>query len=116
MTGLKSAISPEQSEESPEYQTMTACTPDLTTILALDPVTISEHLLAKGLIPRTLHSRLVQSGDALHDKAQRLVDTMTTCVQAKASNFTVLIAILKKQGGWTSNIVSILKETYQSKL
>ena len=102
-------------QESPEYQTMVACTPQLTTALALDPETISGYLLARGLTPRTLHSRLIQSGDARCDKAQQLVDAMTTCVQVKASNFNLFIAVFEGAGDWTERITSILIDTYCKK-
>ena len=91
---------------------MVACTPELTTALAQDPVTVSEHLLAKGLIPHTLHSQLVHSGDAPRDKARQLVEAMTTCTKTNSSNFDVFIIVLKKQGGWTKNIISILTDTF----
>ena len=99
-------------QESPEYKTMVACTPQLTDALAIDPTSISGNLFAKGIIPHKLHSRLVQSKDGSHDKACQLLDSVTTCVKTRASNFDILLAVLKQQGEWTKAIVSILTDTY----
>ena len=94
---------------------MVACTPQLTSALSLCPVTISGYLLANEIIPQTLHGELVHSGDTPHDKAQQLVNAMTTCTKANASNFNTFIDVLKVQGGWTKGIVNVLNSTYQSK-
>ena len=93
---------------------MVACTPQLTDALTVDPVTISGHLLAKEVIPQTLHSRLVHSTDP-RDSAQWLLDAVTACVRTNASNFDVFIGILKKQGQWCKSIISILIATYNEK-
>ena len=95
---------------------MVTCTPQLTDALAVDPVTISEHLLSKGIIPRSLHSQLVQSNNTPHDKARQLLDCVTTCVKTKASDFHTLLAVLKEQGDWTNGIVSILSETFNMRV
>ena len=99
-------------QESPEYKTMVACTPQLTDALARDPATISDHLFSKGIIPHNIHSQLVHSQDAPHDKARQLLASVTTCVKTRASNFDILLAVLKQQGEWTKAIVSILTDTY----
>ena len=91
---------------------MVECTPQLTDALARDPVTISDHLFSKGIIPHDIHSQLVQSQDAPHDKACQLLASVTTCVKTRASNFDILIAVLKQQGEWTKPIVSILIDAY----
>ena len=93
---------------------MITCTPQLTDALARDPATISDHLFSKGIIPHNFHSQLVHSKDAPRDKARQLLDSMTTCVKIKASNFDMFLAILKEQGDWMKAIVSILTETYSS--
>ena len=102
-------------QESPEFQTMIACTADLSNLLAIDPITISEHLMAKGLFPRNTHSQLLHSTDIPINRARQLVEVMTTCVQADASNFDVFIAVLKEQGGWTKKILDTLIKTYSKK-
>ena len=104
-------------QESPELQTLIACTPQLTSSLSLGPVIISEHLMAKGLFPHYIHSQLLHSTDNPRDKAHRLVDVVTKCVQAKASDYDVFIAVLKEQGAcsWTKNILDILIKTYSEK-
>ena len=101
--------------ESPEYQTIIACTPQLTRILAFDPTAFSGHLLAKGLIPHCLHSQLVYSTDTPSDKAQRLLVAMTECIQTNTTAFDVFIAVLKNQGDWTKKIVSMLMSIYIKK-
>ena len=91
---------------------MVECTPQLTDALARDPATISGHLFSKGIIPHNIHSQLVHSQDAPHDKARQLLASVTTCVKTRASNFDILLAVLKQQGEWTIAIVSILFDAY----
>ena len=91
---------------------MVACTPQLTDALARDPATISDHLFAKGIIPHNFHSQLLHPNEAPRDKARQLLASVTTCVKTKASNFDILLAVLKEQGDWTKSIVSILTDTY----
>ena len=101
-------------QESLEYHTVITCTPQLTNALAMDPVTISGHLLAKGLIPHNLHSRLVHSTDP-REKAQQLLLALTACVRTNASSFDAFISVLKSQGEWCESITSLLITTYNKK-
>ena len=90
---------------------MVACTPRITSTLARDPETISGHLVAKGLIPYSLHSRLVHSTDTPNDKAHRLSVAITECIQMNAAAFDAFITVLKVQGDWTKKIVDTLMIT-----
>ena len=106
---------PDTPKESPEYRAIVACTPQLTTTLALGslgPATISEHLYAKGLIPPHIHEEMIHSARLPREKAQRLVLAMTACVKINACYFDAFIGVLREQGDWTKDIVSILMDTY----
>ena len=81
----------------------------------MDPVAVSGYLLAKELIPYNLHDRLVNSSGTPRDKAQQLVATITGCIHNDSSAFNVFIAVLKAQGGWTKNLVSMLTSVYSKK-
>ena len=81
----------------------------------MDPVTVSGHLLAKGLIPYNLHNRLVYSSGTPHDKAHQLVATVTEIIRTYPSTFDVFIAVLKAQGEWTKQLVSMLTGVYTKK-
>ena len=93
---------------------MITCTPQLTNALAMDPVSFSGYLLAEGLIPPTLHSQLIYFVDP-RDKAQRLLDAVTSCVRTNALNFDKFIAVLKKQGKWCESITSRVIAAYNEK-
>ena len=99
-------------QESPEYKTMVACTPQLTDALAIDPASISGNLFSKGIIPHNFHSQLVHSKDTHRDKACQLLESVMTCVKTSASNFDILLDVLKEQGDWMKTISSILTDTY----
>ena len=81
----------------------------------MDPVAVSGYLLAEGLIPYNLHNRLVYSTGTPRDKAQQLVATITECIHNNSSAFDVFIAVLKTQGGWTEQLVSMLRSVYSKK-
>ena len=106
---------PDTPKESPEYQAIVACTPQLTDTLALGrlgPTTISEHLFAKGLISSDIHEEMIHSTRLPREKAQQLVFTMTARVKINACYFDAFVAVLKEQGDWTKDIVSTLMDTY----
>ena len=103
---------PSAEPETPEYQTLATCTPQITSALSLDPVTVGEHLRAKGFLPEDKYEYLLHSTDIPRDKARQLLIVMTAQIKANPSNFDQFITLLKEQGDWTNDIVSILMDTY----
>ena len=101
--------------ESPEYQAMVACTPQLTDALSLAPAAVSGELLAAGLIPFDLHKQLTNKYTDDTCKAQQLFNAITTCIKTNTSNFKTFITALKKQGDWTKDIIQIVQDMYMQK-
>ena len=100
--------------ESPEYRTLVSCTPQITSALDLEAVTVGEHLRAKGLLSEDNYEYLIHSSDIPRHKARRLLATLTAQVKANSSKFDQFITVLKEQGDWTKDIVSILMEQYMA--
>ena len=100
--------------ESPEYRTVIACTPELVDSLALDPLSVSDHLFASNLISSDTHHQLIHSTDSSRRKARELLSAVTDSVKANPFNFFSFVDVLQKQGDWSKDIFSILMKKFTS--
>ena len=100
--------------DSPEYQTVIACTPELTDSLTLDPLSVSDHLFASSLISSDTHHQLIHSTSSSRRKARELLSAVTDSVRANPSHFFLFADALQKQGDWSKVIFSILMDKFIS--
>lgn len=99
-------------ENSPEYKTMICCTPQLVDALTNDLQTICENVYSAGLIPPHIRDLILHEKYRDHERASRLVASITDRVNCTPSDFNKFVSILKEQGEWTNHIVSHIVATF----
>ena len=112
---LGSVVTTPTTSESPGYETMCECYPQLVALIQQSPSTIGNALFSRNFLAPSVrnfvHDRMVSETE----KAQKLVDTMTDRIQHFPSSFNDFVEILKKEGPWTSEMVKELRHLYRAK-
>lgn len=95
-----------------EYTTLSKLAPRLTAMLSEDSQSISEKLLAKGLIPPSLHSSVSKSDG--EDRASEMVHAITKKVMNFRSNFHKFLRVLRESGPWYEETVEEIEREYEA--
>ena len=91
-----------------ESEAMVQCTEEMiATLTANDPKSIGDALLAAGLLPRNVHSKLSLQSIAA-EKARQIVAAVTDKVIAKSDDFAKFISVLKKTR--LNNLAKLLQD------
>ena len=100
-------------QNSPEYRTIIQCTPNLTTAVKNDLTSLSDELLAAGLIAEDNAAAL---GNQFVDKAHRaaqLVGFVRNRVSLDTDNYHSFIRMLEKRKDDHKDILKILDEKFR---
>ena len=95
---------------TPEYRTIIQCTPELTTALKHDLVSLSGELLAAGLISDDNHAAVCNGGA---NRASQLVGFLRNRVYLDAANYHSFIRVLTQREDDHKYILQILHKKYR---
>ena len=98
-------------KQNVEYETLLSCTSELTSEISADPLSVSEKLVAKGLIPPSLHSSAQLQAKGKELKASELVQQVTNKVKIFPSKFGVFMSILG-EFLWLKDVLELVNERY----
>ena len=98
---------------SPEYRTIIQCTPELTTALKNDLVSLSGELLAAGLIADDNAAALNNQFFGAAHRAAELVGFVRNRVMLDTNNYLSFIKVLQSRQDDHKNILEILDKKYR---
>lgn len=99
---------------TPEYLTITKCTPELTNAVKDDLVELSGELFAEGLIAAGNVADLTNQFIGAAHRAAQLVGFVRNRVSLDTTNYIIFIKVLMKRLNDHENILLILEEKYKS--
>ena len=79
-----------------EAQVITSFLPNLVTAISNIVQPVSDQCLAKGLIPESVHKRVLESGGTSEDKARTLVLAVKTSSETDSGCLEILLNILER--------------------
>ena len=94
--------------DSPEYKTLTQCSPRLSICLKQSPNDVVTQLRSSGILAPGDLSFLNNPQNSNDQKAQRILDAVLTQVEIDPGVFRTFVSALEAAGSWTSAIVSDL--------
>lgn len=97
---------------SAEYRTIVQCTPDLTTALKYDLVTLSGELFAAGLIAEDNAAALTNEIVGTATRAAQLMEFVRNRISLDTKNYLSFIQVLLKRRDDHENILNILDRKY----
>ena len=100
--------------DSPEYKTLTLCSPTLLSCIRKAPFDITVHLESSGILAQRDIAFIRNEAIDNDRKASQLLDVVLSQVQFDPQVYHAFIAALKNSGFWTRAIVSELERTYDS--
>ena len=98
---------------SAEYRTIVQCTPDLTTALKNDLVTLSGELFAAGLIAEDNAAALTNQSVGTAIRAAQLMEFVRNRISLDTKNYLIFIQVLLKRWDDHENILNILDRKYK---
>ena len=98
---------------TPEYRTIIQCTPELTTALKSDLVSLSGELLAVGLIADDNAAALRNQFIDVAHRAAQLVGFVRNRVSLDTANYYSFIQVLKQRQDEHKEILQILYRKYR---
>ena len=98
---------------SPEFRTIIQCTPELTTALKNDLVSLSGELLAAGLIADDNAAALNNQFVGAAHRAAELVGFVRNRVMLDTNNYLSFIKVLQLRQDDHKNILEILDKKYR---
>ena len=101
--------------DSPHYQTLLRCTPELVTALSGSPLSIADKLLAKAHISREVYQSLLVSSLTPDNMARKMVVSVSSAVQLNSRKYVEFVQILQNDISLLSTgIVKTLHDTYSA--
>ena len=96
--------------QNSEYTALVNCTAELALEIAVDPLAVSERLVAEGLIPTSLHDTLqyVQTSEK-EGKAYEIVHSVSNKVKVSPNKLKVFLDVLG-EFPWLSDVVQLIHE------
>ena len=97
--------------ENLEYLTLLKCNVELTSEISADPLSVSSALVAKGLIPESVHNSVQLQTKEDEVKASEIVSKVTNKAKTFPDTFHEFLEVL---GGyiWLKRITELLSATY----
>ena len=100
---------------TPEYRTIIQCTPELTTALKNDLVSLSGELLSAGLIADDNAAALCNQFISVAHRAAQLVGFVRNRVSLDTANYHSFIRVLKQREDDHQDILQILYGSFHVK-
>ncbi len=95
-------------QENIEYLALLKCKVELTSEISADPLSVATALVAKGLIPESLHSS-VESQTKV--KASELVSKVTNKIRTYPARFSDFLEVLQSYK-WLEDVLKTLNAAY----
>ena len=105
-------VSPRRRMANIEHTTLLNCTTELTREIAADPLSVTERLLAKKLIPESVHSSTQLQAKEKQLKASEIVSHVTNKVETFPAKFEVFLGILDGLP-WLEDLADLVREEYE---
>ena len=100
---------------SPEVISILKLTPDLTTALSNEPLSVANELLSKGLISSEVYSKVLVPTSSATEEAAIMIDSARKVIEIAPLKFTEFLEILSKVTS-AKEVVESLHSAYQSEL
>ena len=100
-------------QENVEYLALLKCKDELTSEISEDPLSVATALVAKGLIPESLHRSVKSQGEDDETKASELVSKVMKKIRTYPARFSDFLEVL--QGSiWLEDVLKTLTAAYDA--
>ena len=99
-------------KENIEYLALLKCRVELSSEISADPLSVSNALVAKGLIPESVHSSVLQQTKNNEVKASELVHQVTNKIRTYPARFDEFLEVLRSQY-WLKDVLKSLTAAYK---
>ncbi len=99
-------------QENIEYLALLKCKVELTSEISADPLSVSSALVAKGLIPESVHSSVLQQTKEKEVKASELVYQVTNKIRTYPARFAEFLEVLQSHN-WLEDVLNSLTTAYK---
>ena len=97
--------------ENMEYLALLKCKVELTSEISADPLSVSSALVAKGLIPDSVHSSVQLQTIASEKKASEIVCQVTNKVRTFPAKFDEFLEVLGSLN-WLKDVLKLITDAY----
>ncbi len=94
-----------------EYLALLKCKVELTSEISADPLSVATALVAKGLIPESLHSSVESQTKDDKVKASELVSKVTNKIRTYPARFAEFLNVLQSHK-WLEDVLKTLNTAY----
>ncbi len=99
-------------QENIEYLALLKCKVELTSEISADPLSVSSALVAKGLIPESVHSSVLQQTKENEVKSSELVSKVTNKIRTYPARFAEFLEVLRSHN-WLEDVLKSLTTAYK---
>ncbi len=97
--------------ENIEYHALLQCKVELTSEISADPLFVATALVAKGLIPESVHTSLLLPTKENNVKANELVSQVTNKIKTYPARFSDFLDVLQSSI-WLKDVLETLTSAY----
>ncbi len=98
-------------QENIEYRALLKCKVELTSEISADPLFVATALVAKGLIPESMHTSLLSAAKENNVKANELFSQVTNKMKTYPARFSDFLEVLKSSS-WLKDVLETLTAAY----
>ncbi len=99
-------------QENIEHLALLKCKDELTSEISADPLSVAAALVAKGLIPESLHRSVESQGEDDETKASDLVSKVVKKIRTYPARFSDFLEVLRGSN-WLEDVLKTLVAAYE---